>query len=342
MAVFTNVSTQEAERFLANYPVGSISAMQPIAQGVENTNYRVTAGGQDFALTLFEKRTRLEDLPFYLGLAEHLADRGVPAPRTMRNHDGAFIGTLNQRPAALIAWLGGSWHPAPTPDQARTAGAMLAQIHLQASDYTGRLDNPWSVNAWRDLANTCLARASQPEHTAMARDLADETEFIADRWPEDLPQGAIHGDYFPDNVLFSGDEISGVIDYYFACTSALAYDLAIAINAWGFDSHGAYLPAVASAFCAGYDARRPLSPGEIKTLPILCRGAALRFALTRLHDIMAHEDSWLVTPKDPSAFYARLKYHRTVADATSYGLAAEPNQSQNHAAPVNAGQAGPG
>lgn len=322
MAVFTEVRNDDAKAFLSAYELGALEAFAPIAEGVENTNYRVRLGGRDFVLTLFEKRVRPGDLPYYFGLTDHLANGGAPAPRTMRTRTGQMVGELNGRPAALIAWVPGQSTANPTRMQAHTAGAMLADLHLHALGYERTLDNAWALNSWLELSNTCVAAAQRPDHVAMANDLLAEVSYLRACWPESILTGAIHGDYFPENVLFTGEDITGVIDYYFACTSELAYDLAIALNAWGFDGEGRYLPQIAAAISAGYDARRPLSSREIVALPILCRGAAVRFTLTRLHDVIHHDDSWMVRPKDPAAFYARLNYHRSVSTSAAYGLAA--------------------
>ncbi len=322
MAVFTPITDEQAAGFLELYGLGALETLTAIAEGVENTNYKVSAGGRPYVLTLFEGRVKRADLPFYLGLTEHLADRGYPAPRPLAQRDGRVLGELAGRPAAIITWLHGAWRRRPTVLEARAAGAMLAAMHQLARDFPGEVANPWGAAAWRALAAKCQAAAREPWQRAMADNLSNEAAWLDSHWPADLPHGVIHGDYFPDNVFFTGETITGVIDYYFGCVDFLVYDLAIAINAWAFDEIGAYRPDIAAALCAGYDAQRPLSSAEINALPLLCRAGAVRFTVTRLHDVLHHDANWLVTPKDPKPFFARLGYHRQVASAAAYGLAA--------------------
>ncbi len=324
MAVFTPVRFEEAAAFLTAYAVGDLTRLDAISEGVENTNYRVEAGGRTYVLTLYEKRVRPEDLPFFLALTTHLADAGYPAPRPIPQQDGATLGTLNGRPAALIAWKPGRWKREPERQHFETAGARLAQLHVLAAqrpDDPSAPPNRFALAAWRDLLTRCQAAAEAAEWSSMLATLAAEITLFDAAWPTDLPTGVIHGDYFPDNILFTDDAITGVIDYYFAGRDAFAYDLAIAINAWCFDAAGRLRPADAAAFCRGYDRVRPLSTAERAALPLLCRGAAVRFTLSRLHDVLHHNPAWLVTPKDPAPFFARLACHRAAADAGVYGLA---------------------
>ncbi len=327
MAVFTPVTIEDAAAFLSRYALGDVEALEPIAEGVENTNYRLTAGGHTYVLTLYEKRVRAQDLPFYLDLTAHLADRGYPAPRPMAACDGAVISALNGRPAAIIAWKPGRWKRDPDRADFATAGAALAQLHAAAADYPATLENRFSVAGWRELLARCAAapadRLAAAGRAALVEALAAELDTLAEAWPEPeaAPRGTIHGDYFPDNILFTDDKITGVIDFYFACTDFLAYDLAIALNAWCFDAHGVFRSDAAQAFSRGYESVRPLNAAERRAMPVLCRGAAVRFTLSRLHDVLHHDESWLVTPKDPAPFFARLVVHRDADAARLYGLA---------------------
>ncbi len=327
MAVFTPVSREDAAAFLADYALGALDALEPIAEGVENTNYRLQAGGQAYVLTLYEKRVRAEDLPFYLNFTAHLADRDYPAPRPMAMRDGAVIGALSGRPAAVIEWKPGRWKRDPSPANVETAGAALAQLHAAAADYPATLTNRFSVDGWRDLLARCAAapadRLAQSGHAGLLDALTAELDVLASAWPEAgaLPRATIHGDYFPDNILFTDDLITGVIDFYFGCTDFLAYDLAIALNAWCFDAEGAFRPDTALAFMRGYRRVRELNTDERRAMPLLCRGAAVRFTLSRLHDVLYHDDSWLVTPKDPAPFFARLAVHQGTDALQLYGLA---------------------
>lgn len=307
MAVFTPVSDAEAQGFLRGYALGDLIALTPIAEGVENTNYALETSAGRFVLTLFEGRTEAAALPFCLGLTDRLADAGLPTARPVRDRSGAWLGELNGRPAAIVEWLPGTWPRDPSPAQARAAGAMMARMHLAGGDYAGRRDNPVGPTAWRALADRIATRA-EGEDRAMLERVEAALADLGDPFADDLPVGAIHADYFPDNVLFEGNAASGVIDFYFACTGPLAYDLAIALSAWGFDASGRALPDILTAFREGYESVRPLTPSEAAALPRLGRAAALRFTLTRLHDRVFHDPSKLVTPKDPAAFLARLDY----------------------------------
>ncbi|MBN8529761.1 MAG: homoserine kinase [Caulobacterales bacterium] len=313
MAVFTPVSDVEARNFLSAYDLGDLIALTPIAEGVENTNYALQAGAGRFVLTLFEGRTDAAALPFCLGLTDWLAQAGLPTAQPVRDRSGAWLGVLNGRSAAVVEWLSGAWPRDPSPVQAQAAGAMLARMHLSAADYPGRRANPVGPVAWRALAQRIATRV-RGQGLDHDRAMLDRVEAalieLGDPFTDDLPVGAVHADYFPDNVLFQGDAVSGVIDFYFACTGPLAYDLAIALSAWGFDGAGRPSPDILRAFRSGYDSIRPLSAAEAAALPRLGRAAALRFTLTRLHDRVFHDPSNLVTPKDPAAFLARLDYWR--------------------------------
>lgn len=319
MAVFTPVSLEEARRFARDYALGEVEALDPVAHGVENTNYRAHVDGRDYALTLFERRVREEDLPFVFALTAHLADKGYPAPRPQAHPEGGVVGRLNDRPAAWIAWLPGDWPRAPSPAQLDAGGAALADLHEASDDFAfaPATPNRYGPAAWRDLADACRARAPDDP---LGAELAAAVTAISARWPRDLPTGAIHGDYFPDNVLYEGDRVTGVIDYYFACVDARAYDLAVAINAWAFDAAGAFQADACARFCRAYADRRPLAAAERAALPTLCAGAAARFTLSRLYDVLHAEPDALVTLKDPAPFAARLRFHQNVDDPAVYGL----------------------
>lgn len=314
MAVFTPVSIEEAKAFLAGYELGEVVELAPIAEGVENTNYRLETARGRFVLTLFEGRTDEASLPFCLGLTAHLAGRGFPAPRPVEDRSGGWLGRLNGRAAAVIEWKTGAWLKAPSEADQAAAGAVLARLHQAAATYAGRRTNPVGPALWRRLADRCAAGASGED-----RLLLDQVEAalarLGDPFTDDLPRGAIHADYFPDNVLFEQGRVSGVIDFYFGCTDALAYDLAIALSAWGFDAEGRPMPEALAAFQRGYEAVRPLNEAERAALSRLGEAAALRFTLTRLHDRIFHDPSKLVTPKDPAVFLRRLEHWRAVEAA---------------------------
>lgn len=314
MAVFTPVSLAQASAFLSAYDIGEVVELTAIAEGVENTNYRLETTRGRFVLTLFEGRTDEASLPFCLGLTAHLASRGFACPTPIENRAGDWLGRLNGRAAAVIEWKTGAWLRAPSAADQAAAGAVLARLHLMAADFELERDNPVGPAMWRRLADRCAAGASGED-----RSLLDEVEAalvrLDDPFTDDLPGGAIHADYFPDNILFEDGKVSAVIDFYFGCTGAFAYDLAIALSAWGFDAEGRALPQALAAFQRGYESVRPLSAAERAALPRLGEAAALRFTVTRLHDRIFHDPANLVTPKDPAVFLRRMDHWRAVEPA---------------------------
>ena len=307
MAVFTPVEEADAEPFIRRRGLGALRALVPIAEGVENTNYRVEAERGRYVLTLFEGRTDAAALPYCLGLTGWLAAQGLPCARPIPDEAGEAIGELNGRPAAVLEWLPGDWRRAPSVADQAAAGALLARFHLAAADYPATRDNPVGPAARRALFERCAARAGSADQALLGR-MAPWVDEEAPDPAAGLPRGSIHADYFPDNLLFEAGAPRGLIDFYFACTDALAYDLAIALSAWGFDADGAPLPAALYAFQSGYEAIRPLSPAERGALPALGAVAAVRFTLTRLHDRLYPDPKALVTPKDPAPFLRRLDW----------------------------------
>lgn len=306
MAVFTPVEEADAEPFIRRYGLGALRALTPIAEGVENTNYRIETDEGPFVLTLFEGRTDAASLPFCLGLTEHATKAGLPCARPLRDPAGEAVGNLNDRPAAILEWLPGDWKRAPSPADQSAAGALLARLHLAGRDFPLDRINPVGPEARQTLFARCETRAEGADRALLKR-MARWVEGTASPTP-DLPSGPIHADYFPDNLLFDGDAPSGLIDFYFACTDAWAYDLAIALSAWAFDSEGAPVPGGIEAFQSGYESVRPLEAAERSALPDLGAVAAVRFTLTRLHDRLFHDPKNLVTPKDPTPFLRRLDY----------------------------------
>ncbi|QTC91453.1 homoserine kinase [Brevundimonas goettingensis] len=316
MAVFTPVSDDQARAFVGGYPAaGEFVSLHAIAEGVENTNYRLETTSGRFVLTLFEGRTDAASLPFCLGLTDHLGAAGYPAARPLRDRNGQWIGELNGRPAAVVEWLSGAWLREPSPDEVARAGAALARFHLSARRFAGRRANPVGPLVWKVLLDRSASGAATAEDRQLVADCRQALERIGDPFTDDLPSGAIHADYFPDNVLFEGGQVSGVIDVYFGCDGPFAYDLAIALTAWGFDGEGHEIPGAVEAFRRGYESVRLLTWTEEKALPLLGEAAALRFTLTRLHDRIFHDPTKLVTPKDPAAFFRRTAYWRVTEAA---------------------------
>ncbi len=310
MAVYTPVEPQAAAAFLTEYDIGALAGLTPIAEGVENSNFLLDTTRDRYILTLFEKRVDPADLPFFVGLMDHLAARGLSCPLPIAGRDGAALRSLNGRPATIVSFLKGRAITTPTLPAAAAVGAALAQLHEAGSGFTGNRANALSVAGWQDLVAKTAARADEVA-PGLAQELAAALRHLEAAWPQDLPTGIIHADLFPDNVFFLDDALSGLIDFYFACRDILAYDLAVALNAWCFDAPGwTWAPERAAAMIAGYEATRPLSAAERAALPLLAEGASLRFLLTRLYDWLNHPPGALVTPKDPLEYVAKLRHFR--------------------------------
>ena len=311
MAVYTAVSAELLAAFLTGYDVGALTSFKGIAEGVENSNYLVDTSGNDgagarFILTLYEKRVAAADLPWFLALMTHLADAGLPVPRPVADRAGRALQTLAGRPACLIEFRPGVSVSDPTPAQARAVGAALAAMHAALITFTPVRDNALGPAGWARLAAACgdsLDSIRPGLRATVTAELAD----LAERWPRDLPRSAIHADLFPDNVLVRDATVTGIIDLYFACSDLRAYDLAVTHTAWSFDTAQRHRPAIGDALLAGYGA---LLPAERAALPILCRGACLRFLLTRAYDWINTPAGALVTRKDPLAYLARLEHYR--------------------------------
>jgi len=319
VAVYTDVVAEELGAFLAGYDIGELLAYKGIAEGVENSNFLVHTSRGYFILTLYERRVAANDLPFFLGLMEHLHARGISCPRPVKNKRGEVLGHIAGRPAAVVTFLDGMWIRRPSPAHCAALGEALARLHLAGLDFMHSRVNALSVNGWRALYENCSARANevQPE---LKKFLAAELAHLENAWPSNLPQGVIHADLFPDNVFFLGNKLSGLIDFYFACTDALAYDVAICLNAWCFESDHSYNVTKGRSLLQAYAQVRPLSQEERRALPLLARGAALRFLLTRLVDWFDVPTGALVRPKDPFEYYRKLRFHQSVNSVRDYGI----------------------
>ena len=318
MAVYTEVSAEALAVFLEGYEIGVAHSLKGIAEGVENSNYLLTTDRGPFLLTLYEKRVEEGDLPFFLGLMEHLARRGVNCPQPVRARNGEAIGRLAGRAAAIVTFLDGLSVRRPTAAHAGEVGEALARMHEAGADFSIPRRNALTISSWPGLFAAAGARADE-----VAPGLAQETRaqlaFLQQAWPRALPSGVIHADLFPDNVFFFADKISGLIDFYFACNDFLAYDLAICLNSWAFEDSGEYNLARGRAMIDGYARVRPLEPGEVEALPILARGAALRFLLTRLVDWLNVPPGALVKPHDPREYLRKLRFHTQATSARDYG-----------------------
>ena len=319
MAVYTEVSDDDLVRFLDGYPLGSLLSCKGIAEGVENTNYLVRTEQGPFILTLYERRVDRGDLPFFLGLMEHLASNGLSCPTPVRDRHGVMLQELAGRPAALVTFLDGVWIRRPRVEHCAAVGGALAQLHLAGRGFMIRRENALGIAGWRPLYDRFRDRADEI-FAGLGGIIQAELAHLEANWPRDIPQGVIHADLFPDNVFFLGDRLSGLIDFYFACNDTLAYDLAICLNAWCFESDNSFNLTKGIAMLRAYDAVRPLEPSERASLPLLARGSALRFLLTRAYDWINTPEGALVKRKDPHEYLRRLHFHQSIASASEYGL----------------------
>ena len=319
MAVYTEVTAEDLYALLERYDIGSLTAFKGIAEGVENSNFFLNTGDGQFILTLYEKRVAAEDLPFFLGLMEHLAQGGVRCPTPVHDREGQVLRELAGRPAAIVTFLPGYSLQKPQPAHCRAVGAVMAKLHEAGLSFPLKRKNTLSLAGWTRLCAS-IGGVADKIAPGMSAQLAHALDALSETWPESLPRGVIHADLFPDNVLFLKDAVSGVIDFYFACNDLLAYDLAICMNAWCFEFDGAFNVTKAMALFKGYNSVRRLEPEEVSALPILARGAAVRFFLTRLYDWYNTPDTAFVKRKDPMEYWRKLSFHQGVETARAYGL----------------------
>ena len=320
MAVYTDVAADDLAEFVARYDIGELLSYKGIAEGVENSNFLMHTTQGAFILTLYEKRVASDDLRYFLPLMAHLAKHGVSCPQPAATRDGEICGSLSGRPAVIINFLEGVWPRRPNAAQCAGVGAALARLHLAGRDFPLVRTNPLSVAGWRPLFEQAAARADGVQH-GLRDYLARELDHLEAHWPDDLPAGVIHADLFPDNVFFLGDELSGLIDFPFACNDLLAYDVAICLNAWCFEPDHAFNVTKARAYLDAYERLRPLTAAEQAALPLLARGAAMRFLLTRLVDWLNVPPGAMVKPKDPLEYVRKLRFHQSVATIADYGVA---------------------
>jgi len=319
MAVYTEVTDEELAAFLADYDIGGMVAFRGIAEGVENSNYSLRTTSGDFILTLYEKRVDPADLPWFLGLMEHLAKRGIVCPLPVHGRDGAALRRLSGRHAAITTFLPGVWPRRVRPEHCAPVGAALAALHVKGRDYAPQRRNALGPDDWVPLLERSRARADEVQ-AGLATELDEALSGILAAWPVGLPVGHVHADLFPDNVFFLDGRVSGLIDFYFAATDILAYDVAVCLNAWCFESDFSFNVTKARAMLSAYGAVRPMSEAERAALPVLCRGAAMRFLLTRLYDWLNTPAGALVTRKHPIEYLRRLRFHLAARTEHAYGI----------------------
>lgn len=322
MAVYTQLSSDDFDTLIAQYDVGDLVSVKGIAEGVSNSNWLVETTQSRFILTMYESRTELGDLPFFLGLLDHLAEKGSPVPRTIHDRDNAPFRMIGDKAVALIEFLSGVSIDTPSPAQAKAVGEALAGIHLNSADFSDSRTNSMALSDWRDLFDQCGPDGLASIDPALPKIVKDELAFLEANWPQSLPRSVVHADLFPDNVLMLGDEVSGLIDFYFACNDITAYDVAVTHAAWCFGTNGAFRPEIAQGLAQGYAPIRPLSEEEVAALPILGRAACMRFLSTRAFDWLNTPADALVTPKDPMAFVERLKLYTAMEQSAFPGFSA--------------------
>lgn len=319
MAVYTEIEDDALINFITDYDIGEVLSCKGIAEGIENSNFIVTTTSGPYILTLYEKRVKIEDLPFFLGLMDHAAAHGIPCPVPLRTKTGETLRELAERPAALVSFLAGMWPRRPAADHCRQVGEALAQFHLATTGFHLKRPNALGSDAWRPL----LAASGDDADTVkpgLSKTLTTALDGLLDDWPQDLPRGVIHADLFPDNVFFRSDYLSGMIDFYFACNDQWAYDIAVCLNAWCFEPDLSFNVTKARRLLRGYQGVRALDPAEIAALPKLAEGASMRFLLTRLYDWLNTPEDAFVTPKDPIEYLKKLEFHQSVKGPQSYGI----------------------
>lgn len=319
MAVYTEVSDSALIEHLTKYDIGELSSIKGIAEGVENSNYLLTTTKGRYILTLYEARVDTNDLPFFLGLMEHLAQNGLSCPLPIVMKNGETLGTLENKPAAIISFLDGFSVKRPSADHCKELGKALAQLHMAGEGFSIKRANALAVADWRPLFEKSEKRGDEVI-VGLSDNIKTELDFLEKNWPHDLPKGVIHADMFTDNVFFLQNKFSGIIDFYFACNDLLAYDIAICLNDWCFEPDWSFNITKARALLSGYRSVRPMSQAELEALPVLCRGAALRFLLTRLFDWLNVPVGAMVTPKNPSEYIEKLKFHKGVNSVALYGI----------------------
>lgn len=319
MAVYTDVSDEELDAFIGSYAIGALTSFKGIAEGVENSNYLVHTASGPYILTLYEKRVSPADLPYFLALMEHLAARGISCPLPVHDRAGRTLKELAGRPAALVTFLEGLWVRRPGIEHCAGLGQALGRFHLAGQDFPMRRANSLSLPGWQALFASIDSEADRIK-PGLAGVMEKELRHLEGHWPQDLPQGVIHADLFPDNVFFLGDKVSGLIDFYFACNDMLAYDIVVCLNAWCFESDGSFNVTKARALLQAYEGVRPLTKSELDWLPTLARGAALRFLLTRTYDLLNTDANALVKTKDPNEYLRKLRFHQRVKSTRDYGL----------------------
>jgi len=309
MAVYTPITKEKLSSFLENYNIGSLENFKGVLEGVENTNYKIITSQDTFILTIFEKRVKKQDLPFFIELQNHLSKKNIKCPSPIHNRNGQYINIIEDKPCVLMSFLEGKKINNDTSYHCHQIGELAAKIHLHSKDFTLTRNNGLHQKHWEDIFNKCQ-NIKENRYNKLNQIIEQELQYLDKNWPRNLPTGIIHGDIFPDNVFFIDNNISGLIDFYFSCNDFYAYDLAITTNAWCFDKKESFKKENFDSFLKGYQQHVSMSNDEKNHFNTLLRGAAMRILVTRLYDQLYHPVGAMVVPKDPFEFFNILKWHQ--------------------------------
>ncbi len=319
MAVYTKIEKKDLQNLLKNYNLGNLEKYEEIQEGVENSNFKVFTSKNIYILTIFEKRVNREELPFFIKLMNHLVKNGFQCPESIANNKDEFISFLKEKPCTIVTFIEGNWIRNIKNTHCQQLGRNLAKMHSITSSFSLNRENNIGYKNWKKLFENFNSQKKEL-YKDIYDIISDELIFLTANWPTNLPQGIIHADLFQDNVFFKDDQFTGIIDFYFACKDFYAYELAVCLNAWCFEKDQSFNTTKASLILNEYQNKRPLSDEEMKSFPILSRGAALRFLLTRLNDLIFHSSEALVNPKDPNEYLKILHFHQQIKSINEYGL----------------------
>jgi homoserine kinase type II len=318
MAVYTKISQNDLEELLSNYEIGKPLSYTAIEAGIQNSNYFIDTDKARYVLTIYENRINLDDLPFFLNLTEHLATHGVPCPLPIANKTGEKISTIQGKPCAIISFVKGTEVKNINISHVSELGKNLAKMHLAGQDFPMQRVNEMGMDHWQDMLNNVKNRADEIEN-GISAEISEQLELLQKNWPKNLAKGIIHGDVFPDNVLFADNgSIAGIIDFYFACTDILIYDLAVCLNSWCFDDNKIFNQEKANMLISSYNKVRPISKDEMDALPILATGAAMRFLLSRMYGWQNRVEGAVVFTKDPLEYLQKLRFHSKIKSYEEY------------------------
>lgn len=320
MAVYTNISLIELNEFLDLYSIGKADDLVGIKSGIENTNYLVKINNQKYILTVFEKRTHQDDLPFFFNLMNHLNDSGIKCPQAIKTKDDEYYKLLKGKPASLTSFVDGKILNRIEPNHCSELGKSMALLHNASSVLNMSRNNQMGFENFGVLIKKLEENMAESDDVPIEL-IKNEYHFLNQNISFNLPSGIIHADLFPDNVFFANNSLSGIIDFYFSCNDYYAYEIAICINAWCFEEKSnEFNISKAKKLLSSYNGVRELTISEIDSLPLLCRAAALRFLLTRLIDFYQETSSSLLVKKDPTEYLKKLKFHQSISHASEYGL----------------------